>query len=272
MFWFASRAGGRWDTARNLAEPRLFRLQRGLRFIYHSRLIFRREREGRIVHSIVNYLGPAAKELLAAWALLPKHECVPDRQSFDPMAVARILPVITLLQRGDDEEWRFRLVGTEVDRRWGRPLTGLKCIEIAAPEMAAIIRREFGEVVRHPCGSWSVRHVEFDSGRCATIETMRLPLRAKDGSVSLILGSSGELPAGAVHELDRRSAIVTIAEQQFFDIGAGIPVSGALSGAAAHSPSRMTLVGESGELAVAIDFRRLSWLSKLHCGHPPART
>ena len=187
------------------------------------------------MYSVSNDMGPVASELLAAWALLPKHDCVPYRQSFDPMAVARILPVITLLQRGDDEEWRFRLVGTEFDKRWGRPLTGLKCVEIAAPEMAAIIHREFGEVVRQPCGSWSVRRVKFRSGRCATIETLRLPLRAKDGSVSLILGSSGELPVPTNDVPDRPSAIVTIVQQRFFDIGAGVPVSNVLSGPADHS-------------------------------------
>ena len=80
------------------------------------------------MYSIANYLGPAAQELLAAWTLLPKYGCVPYRQNFDPMAVARILPVITLLQRVGDEEWRFRLVGTEVDRRWGRPLTSASMI------------------------------------------------------------------------------------------------------------------------------------------------
>jgi hypothetical protein len=175
------------------------------------------------MHSVTHQLGLAANELLAAWSLLPKHQHVPYRESFDPMAVGRILPVITLLQRVDDDEWRFRLVGTEVDRRWGKPLTGLNCVEIVAPEIAAIIRREFGEVVRQPCGSWSVRSVQFDSGRCATIETLRLPLRAKDGSVSLILGSSGELPDRTIHQLDRPNSIVTIVNQRFFDIGAGLP-------------------------------------------------
>jgi hypothetical protein len=155
------------------------------------------------------------------------------------MAVARILPVITLLERGDDGEWRFRLVGTEVDRRWGRPLTGLKCVEIAAPEMAAIIHREFGEVIRQPCASWSVRRVEFHSGRCATIETLRLPLRAKDGSVSLILGSSGELRVPTNDAPDQPSAIVTIVQQRFFDIGAGVPVNDVLSAAADHTSSWM---------------------------------
>ena len=200
--------------------------------------------------SIPNDIGLVASELLAAWTLLPKHECVPYRRSFDPMAVVRILPVITLLQRGDDGEWRFRLVGTEVDKRWGRPLTGLKCTEIAAPEMAAIIHREFGEVVRQPCGSWSVRRIKFRSGRSATIETLRLPLRAQDGSVSLILGSSGELPAPTNEAPDQPSAIVTIVQQRFFDIGAGVPVNDVHSGAADHTPSGMAVVGKSFELGL----------------------
>jgi len=183
------------------------------------------------MYPIANQLGPAAKQLLLAWWLLPKHEHVPCRDSFDPMAVARILPVITLLERVDAEEWHFRLVGTEVDRRWGRPLTGLNCIEIVAPEVAPFIRREFDEVVRQPCGSWSIRHVEYTSGQRATIETLRLPLRAKDGSVSLILGSSGELPLQITHhEPDRHTAIVTIAEQRFLDIGAGVPTNSIVAG------------------------------------------
>src|SRR5262245_28188511 len=145
------------------------------------------------------------------------------------MAVVQILPVVTLIQRVGDDEWRFRLVGTEVDRRWGRPLTGLNCIEIAAPEAAPIIRREFGEVLRQPCGSWSVRRVQFASGRRATIETMRLPLRANDGGVRLILGSSGEFPERQTLEFDQRRSIVSVLEQKFFDIGAGVPMRTLLS-------------------------------------------
>jgi hypothetical protein len=116
--------------------------------------------------------------------------------------------------------------------------------------MAAIIHREFGEVVRQPCGSWSVRRDEFRSGRCATIETLRLPLRAKDGSVSLILGSSGELPVPNNDAPDRPSAIVTIVQQQFFDIGAGVPVGDVLSGAADHPSSGMAVIGKSFELGL----------------------
>jgi hypothetical protein len=42
----------------------------------------------------------------------------------------------------------------------------------------------------------------FNSGWCATVE--RLPLRARDGSVRLILGSSVELPTGTLINRLRR--------------------------------------------------------------------
>jgi hypothetical protein len=166
--------------------------------------------------------GSAAKELFGAWSLLPKHEHEPYRESFDPMTVVRILPVITLLQRVGDEEWLFRLAGTEVDRRWGRPLTGVDPLDIVAPEIAPTIRREFDEVVRQPCGSWSVRRVTIGSGRWADIETLRLPLRAKDGAVSLIIGTSGELCDRRAHQGDLHRSIGTVEQQWFFDIGAGV--------------------------------------------------
>jgi len=98
--------------------------------------------------------------LLECWRTLPACECVPDRRDFDPMAIPRLLPVISLLQRpADGEEWHFRVAGSEIERRWGRNFTGLDYlgIDIVSPRAAAAIRREFELVTEFPCGSWSQR-------------------------------------------------------------------------------------------------------------------
>ena len=150
--------------------------------------------------SIADQLGLSAKELLAAWSLLPKHEHVPYRESFDPMSVVRILPVLTIFEWTSDGEWCFRLAGKEIDRRWGRPVTGLSFAEFVEPEVTPKLRRQFDEVVRRPCGSWSVGQVEFASGRAATLELLHLPLRGKDGTVNLILGSGDEISAHSSHQ------------------------------------------------------------------------
>ena len=186
------------------------------------------------MYEIAERLGPIAAELLACWSQLPAQYCVPDRKSFDPMAIARILPVISLLERTGPDEWYFRLVGTEIERRWGRKITGHDCLEIVSPEAAQIMRREFREIVEQPCGSWSRRRVELVSGRLAAIETLRLPLRVSDGTVGQILSCSGELAHMTPPGVDPPREIIMITDQEFFDIGAGCPASGAV---AATAPS-----------------------------------
>ena len=175
-------------------------------------------------------LGPNARQLLDYWASLPARAPVPDRRSFDPMAIARVLPVVSLLERGADSKWRFRLAGTEIERRWGLRLTGASYLEIdfVSRRAAETMRREFTEIVEFPCGSWSRRAVEFRSGHSASLETLRLPLRAADGSVSLIISCSSELGERIAPD-DAPREIIRIAEQRFVDIGAGRPDKGAIA-------------------------------------------
>jgi hypothetical protein len=184
------------------------------------------------VDSITGRLQPAALMLLEAWSRLPRQDGVPSRASFDPLSVARILPVISLIQRIGADEWRVRLAGTELERRWGRPLTGLNYADVMSPPVTAITFREFEAICSQPCGSWSLRHLELQSGRRLETDTLRLPLRASDGSISLILTSNGELGTDLQCRADPSREIVTVVEQRFLDIGAGIPALGSVEAAA----------------------------------------
>lgn len=172
---------------------------------------------------VTDRLQPVARELLAAWSALPRIDGVPLRSDFDPMSLRRILPVVSLLQRVAQDEWRLRLAGTEIERRWGRTLTGINYTDIMTPKAAASTLCEFEAVCARPCGSWSMRHLELSSGRQVDAETLRLPLRASDGSVTLILSCSGELSGRFLHEPDQWREVITVMEQQFLDIGAGTP-------------------------------------------------
>ncbi len=180
------------------------------------------------MYEIVERLGPIARELLASWMELPRESFVPDRERFDPMAIVRILPVTSLIEREGVDEWRFRLVGTEIERRWGRRFTGRNCLEGLSLEAVAVMRRELKCVVEQPCGSWSQRRVELFSGRIVAIETLRLPLRAKCGAVSQILSCSGELGGNFLPAADPTREIIRIVDQEYFDIGAGCPACGAI--------------------------------------------
>lgn len=172
---------------------------------------------------VTDRLQPAARQLLAAWSALPRRDGVPARADFDPMTVPRILPVVSLIERIDEREWRMRLAGTEIERRWGRPLTGVSYADIMAPAAAMSTLCEFEAICRQPCASWSMRHLELGSGRRIDVETLRLPLRAADGTRSLILSCGGEVTARSLHEPDQYREVLTVIEQEFLDIGSGIP-------------------------------------------------
>jgi hypothetical protein len=181
------------------------------------------------VDEFAERLGPIARELLTAWAGLPRAGLVPDRHSFDPMMIVRILPVISIIEREGEDFWRFRLVGTEIERRWGRVITGTACYDGVSPAAVAVMRRELKSVVEWPCGSWSRRRIELRSGRVAAIETLRLPLRGRDRVVSQILSCSGELgDTPLMTSSDPSREIIKITEQEYLDIGAGRPAEGAI--------------------------------------------
>jgi hypothetical protein len=185
------------------------------------------------VSELVERLGPVARELLEYWTRLPKHGCVPHRRDFDPMAIVRILPVVSLIQRTTEGAWQFRIAGTEIERRWERKLTGQKYLEIdiVSRQAAETMRREFEFITTWPCASWSLRRVELRSGRRAVIETLRVPLRAADDRISQILSCSGELDDRSIRAPDGAREIIMITEQEFLDIGAGCPDQRVLLGA-----------------------------------------
>jgi len=116
-----------------------------------------------------------------------------------------------------------RLAGTEIERRWGRELSGLTYAEILSAQAAEVTQCEFDAICGQPCGSWSLRHLELRSGRRLQTETLRLPLRDKNGAVNLIVSCNGELSPDPLRGADQLREIVTVVEQQFFDLGAGVP-------------------------------------------------
>lgn len=173
--------------------------------------------------SIFARLLPASQKLLATWQRLPRDGGVPSRAAFDPCEIAGILPVISLIERIGFREWRVRLAGTELERRWGRNLSGLNYAEVLSPQAFEVTHREFDAICSQPCGSWSLRRLDLRSGQRLQTETLRLPLRGKTGEISLILSCNSEAGDGDLRDVHDPREIVTMSEQEFVDIGAGLP-------------------------------------------------
>lgn len=180
-------------------------------------------KRGGVVDPICARFQPASRKLWTAWWQLPRPDTVPSRADFDPCAIPSILPVISLIERTGVDEWRVRIAGTEIERRWGRELSGLTYAEMLSSQAVEVTHCEFDAICRQPCGSWSLRHLELRSGRRLQTETLRLPLRDKNGNVTLIVSCNGELNPDLMRAPDQPREIITVFDQQFFDLGAGIP-------------------------------------------------
>ena len=176
-------------------------------------------------------LGSAGKALLGAWNALPKRDFVADRAAFDPFVIARIMPLLSLIETSGGTDWRVRLAGTEIDRRNGFPLTGRDVLALVREDVRPLYAATFAAVIGRPCGSWEIQRLALSSGRISLVEAVRLPLRAADGRVRLIVSSSEELSAGAAGAASRRDElavdgvclVLPPADGAFFDIGAGVP-------------------------------------------------
>lgn len=61
----------------------------------------------------------ALKEFFSYWKSLSDDDRFPSRDAFDPMAVPRFLPTVFLIEVSDDD-FRYRLVGSLIEERYGR--------------------------------------------------------------------------------------------------------------------------------------------------------
>lgn len=168
-------------------------------------------------------LGKPGFALWSYWSSIRNGGLVPYRRDFDPMAIVRQLPVVSLVEREAPQVWIIRLVGTEIVNRSGE-LTGRNFLDLLAPEQRADQDRRLAELLEHPCGSVSVRSNIRRAGSSYLVRTVTLPLRSNDGKTRMLIATNEEVDRD---RLAPKSDLghLRIAERRFIDIGAGKPES-----------------------------------------------
>lgn len=172
-------------------------------------------------------LSPPARDFFAYWDGLPKHDFVPRRDDFDPVAIKQLLADIAILQYRfeDPPALVFRLAGTSHVQRWGRELTGLNYLEFVPPERRPLAWARQRLIVEHPCGTHSFRIETYESGRQVRMESLALPLRSRDGRADLMIVFSREAPDQRTEpwRLGPHRAFTDSVGNRFIDIGKGLP-------------------------------------------------
>lgn len=126
--------------------------------------------------------------MLAYWQSLRTGEGFPGRNAIDPLSIPELLPYILLLDVEKDD-FRFRLVGETVNRRYGGQIKGHSLTELLEGE---ILKETLDEHVR----CISSRAPVFTRNTIHTVDTddmklyqrLILPLSDKGSEVQSIAG------------------------------------------------------------------------------------
>lgn len=135
---------------------------------------------------------PKVRALYEHWASLrPSADALPGRRDFDPMAVARLLPHVMLIDvEGRPPRFRYRLVGTRMVEALGAELTGQWLDEAHSqggrytPQFPAYER-----VALEGQPEWRRGKPHFAGyiDKCTEMERVFLPLAANGRDVDMIL-------------------------------------------------------------------------------------
>jgi hypothetical protein len=170
-------------------------------------------------------IGESGAALWTYWTSLARPGLVPYRRDFDPMAIKRVLPVVSLMEMEGPDTWRLRLVGTEICRRAGRDLTGLNYLDLLthAPARASQAQR-LATMMGHPCGATGDRRNIRSSGLEYRVRILSLPLRDSEGRIRLLVTTNEEIERRHWLGAERDSfEELSPVDSKFVDIGAGTP-------------------------------------------------
>jgi hypothetical protein len=167
-------------------------------------------------------LGAAGAALWAYWWSLPRDGLVPPRAAFDPMRLARHLPIVSMTEHEAAGVWRVRLAGSGIVQRTGFSLTGVNYLDLLPAARRARQDARLGALLAQPCGALGGFRHRLQSGVGYQTRVLSLPLADAPGRVRLVVSTNEKVQLDESLPGDRMTEVVPL-EGRFIDIGAGIP-------------------------------------------------
>jgi hypothetical protein len=169
-----------------------------------------------------------SRALFAVWQRWRGDRLLPRRADVDLAPLGRLMPRLALLEARAATDIVFRLAGTELERLYGRRLTGESYVTMVPPDEQASRGDLLWRIAQQPCSC--VQHAVFrwQSGQRSTLEIFGLPiLPDRDGGplqfiavVSHLTPQDWKAPGWG--EVDPVVAMDS-KTLRFIDIGAGLP-------------------------------------------------
>ena len=162
-----------------------------------------------------------ARQFFDYWDRLPKVNFVPDRKDFDPVAIHRLMPFISILEVMLPDRVEMRLIGTDLVQRIGHDPTGQNYLDFFELDARAKYLDIITTQINHPCGRRSTLRTREKNDILSSVEVLALPMsHVRSGHPLLVSCFAKTQSVGfdpGEWEVQRLEDIVWI------DIGAGVP-------------------------------------------------
>lgn len=132
---------------------------------------------------------PRIRRAYEFWNALREEREMPARRDIDPSEIVPILPFVVLVDVLDDPiDFRFRLAGTDVVRRYGQELTGRKLREIDVDGKYRQIFDEYELTVTRRRPEIFTEEFTRTDGKFVRYTRLLCPLSADGVAVNMLFG------------------------------------------------------------------------------------
>ncbi|PCJ69637.1 MAG: hypothetical protein COA62_08940 [Rhodobiaceae bacterium] len=162
----------------------------------------------------------SSRVIFAYWLSLNDGR-LPDYKLWDPIAVPKLMPWCTIVERGGETGFQLRFAGTAVCDFYGEEMTGQAIGGRMDEQARAYYFDGLEEVLTRPCACFMTMQARSKNGRDCLFESLSLPLANADGKSFRIMNHQVIIEEVTYGETKSRFALPDITE--WIDIGAGVP-------------------------------------------------
>lgn len=124
------------------------------------------------------------------WNVMRAGRPAPLRSEIEPGAIRRVLPHVFILERHDEESYRFRLAGTGLCSVYGMEFRGHNLLSMWENECHATLKQALDDVVTNANAAIIEYTAATTDHREATFEMILLPLAQENGAITRVLGAA----------------------------------------------------------------------------------
>ena len=168
-----------------------------------------------------------AKRFFDYWNSLPKAGLIPDRKSFNPAAIADLMPIVTIVEIWSRARIDLRLIGTAVTERMGFDPTGRNYLDFIVPEARESFLRLVDVQISQPCGRSSVIRARSASGLIERTEALTLPMFHERSGHYMIVACMN--PMEKLGYEQGGYEVLGYEDMEWVDVGAGVPDASSLT-------------------------------------------